>query len=517
MKKRDLLRRGVLSLWATAGLILLVSQFTACPQPNNNQGPSNVATNSGTPAQPSASPGAVNAQGVRYVPVNPSMYVPSETIGKWSETFDDKAIEDHGWQIWAALTADSGQQYNGVELPVWDTWFSEFEVFCTDPRGVPVSTDPCADSSATGEQKSRPFHIPRQVNTRASVVSFNKYNLDFKQFVQENKYYQKQTLEQLNASFAPDTPLQDRRIKTPPRTGIMLKPTFWIIKADTPTPMPIWQGPALDIAGTLQPKRPTDLTWTNMVLVDPTGKADNSQPITRTLVSETGTQQVTTPAGSYKVVPLSSFYVVPLSDEDVLFLKGGNAFQIGGLHSELGGINLNDWKPGDKLLALLVGMHVTTAEWDDFWTWQTFWWTPTPETTGHPGVGGPWANFNMASAYYMIGKNGQPHIAFNPHLETPIEGNIFMNPTERGSHSNCMTCHRVAAFPSVSNDPNPNNMTLRSYLGTGDIKRDNPVWFKNRVQTMNMWTMVLETMPQGWSPSAPSVTGPTPIQKPKSP
>ena len=54
MKKRDLLRRGVLSLWATAGLILLVSQFTACPQPNNNQGPSNVATNSGTPAQPSA-------------------------------------------------------------------------------------------------------------------------------------------------------------------------------------------------------------------------------------------------------------------------------------------------------------------------------------------------------------------------------------------------------------------------------------------------------------------------------
>lgn len=516
MKNTASTRRAVLQLWLVVGLVYLTSQFTSCDTAQNgNQTASTNAT--GSPS-PGASPGSgvQNGLGLTYVPVDQSMYVASETIGQWSQSFNDQAISDHGWAIWAAINAPSGQRYNGVEVPKWETWFSEYEVFCQNPIGVPgAPNDQCASDSTPAAQRARPIHLPRQINTRASVVSFNKYNLDFKTFVQDNKYYLKETLQTLNASFAPNTPLQDRHIKVPPRTGIMLKPTFWIIRADQATPMPIWQGPGLNIAGTLQPGRPTDLTWTNIVLIDPVGNANNSQPITRTVVSTTGTQQVTTPGGQYQVVPLSSFYHFPLTEQDVQYLKGGNAFQVGGLKPLVGGIDLNQWKPGDKLLALLVGMHVTTAEWDDFWTWQTFWWTPNPEQAPPANVNlkPPFTNFNKASAYYMIGKDGQPHIAFNPHLETPIEGPIFLDPRQRGSHSNCMTCHRAAAFPSMSNDPNPSNMTTRSYVATGDLKRSDPVWFTNRVWTNNMWTMVLETQPQGWSPGATG--GATPIQRPK--
>lgn len=523
MNKTNQARKYVFLLWVMAISALAVTQFTSCKTTSNDQANSSPTPSASTTP---ATAGMTNAQGIGYVPVNPSMYVDSAVIGKWSQDFNDQAIEEHAWQIWAAINADSGRKYNGVALPVWETWFSEFEVFCVDPLPPPTATpapspapgkvaasnfDPCAFTNATGEQKGRPFHLPRQVTTRTATLSFNKYNREFLDFVHVNKYYSKETLEKLNASFASDTPLEQRHIADPPRKGIMLKPTFWIIKPDVPSPMPIWQGPGLQINGTLEPKRPVDLSWTNIVLVDPTGKADNSKPITRTVISETGSQQVTTPAGAYKVVPLSSFYYVTMTEEDVKFIQGGNAFQLGGTNPTIGGMSLNDLKAGD--LALLVGMHVTTAEWEDFWTWQTFWWTPTPETTGHPGVNPPFTNFNSVQAYYMIGKDGQPHIAFNPHLETPIQGPIFMDPTQRGSHSNCMTCHRAAAFPSMSNDPNPSYMVNRSYIATGNLQRNDPVWFKNRVSTTNMWTMILETMPQGWSPA--SSGGATPINKPK--
>lgn len=448
--------------------------------------------------KPPPPPGAKNSAGINYVPINPSVYVPGNTIAEWSKTFNDEAIADHAWDIWAGLNADSGETYcvdwqpkRCIELPVWDTWFSEFEVFHVKPIGA--TAQPANDPAMT-----RPWHVPRQATTKSLVVSFNKYNIEFRDFVEVHKYYEPATLDALLVKYNNEkTPIDQRLIAQPPEKGIMLKPTFWLMYADQPTPVPVWKGPGDTIADTTYPGRPTDLTWKNIVLVDPTGKAKNDQDITRTLITETGTTQWVNKAGTYQVVPLDGFYSVPLSQQDIQFLAAGNAFQLGGAHPELGGINLSTVKPTDHIVALLVGMHVTTAEWPDFWTFQTFWWSPNQKT--HPGLKPPFTNFDSVQAYYMIGKDGQPHIAFNPHLETPIEGPIFLNPAEKGSHSNCMTCHRAAAWPSLGN--NPTNPVFGSYIATGNLQRNNPVWFKGRVQTMNMWTMVLEALAGNQTPS----------------
>jgi hypothetical protein len=480
--------------WISLGLMLVL--LAGC----RKESPTPLASAS-APVKPS---GPKNAAGINYVSINPDVYVPGEIIAQWSQAFNDEAIADHAWDLWSALNADSGEQYcvdwkprRCVDLPVWDTWFSEFEVFHVKPQAPPTLTasgPPVANDPST----TRPWHLPRQITTRSLVVSFNKYNLEFKDFVEKNKYYDPNTLDALVAKYnEQNTPLDQRLIVQPPTKGIMLKPTFWLMYADKPTPVPIWKGPGDTIADTTYPERPTDLTWKNIVLVDPTGQAKNDQDINRTLVTATGTTQWVNKAGTYQVVPLDSFYYVPLSQQDIEFLLAGNAFQLGGAHPELGGIDLSKVTPADHLVALLVGMHVTTAEWPDFWTFQTFFWAPNEKQ--HPSLKAPFTNFDSVQAYYMVGKDGKPHIAFNPHLETPIEGPIFLDPREKGSHSNCMTCHRAAAWPSLGN--NPTNPVFGSYIATGNLQRDNSIWFRNRVQTMNMWTMVLENLAGKQHPS----------------
>jgi len=448
--------------------------------------------------------GPKNAAGSGYVAIDPKVYVPGATIARWSHDFDDAAIADHAWDLWAALNADSGESYcvdwqpqRCVSLPVWDTWFSEFEVFKVTPiappkhvaAGAPVAGDPST---------TRPWHTPRQISAKSLVVSFVKYNLDFKEFVEANKYDDPATFDALLVKYnQANTPLEQRLIAQPPERGIMLKPAFWLMDADKPTPVPIWKGPGDTIADTTYPERPTDTSWQNIVVVDPTGTAKNDRDITRTLVTPTGTTQWVNKAGSYQVVPLSAFYSVPLAQKDVEFLLAHNVIELGGASPLLGGVDLSKVKPTDHIVALLVAMHVTTAEWPDFWTWQTFFWTPNAHA--HPGLKAPFSNFDSVQAYYMIGRDGKPHIAFNPHIEPPISGATFLVPTERGAHSNCMTCHRAAAWPPRSN--NPPNPVFGSYIATGNLQRNNPVWFTNRVQTLNMWTMVLENIGGKQTPS----------------
>ncbi|HJU55423.1 MAG TPA: hypothetical protein VJ715_12655, partial [Pyrinomonadaceae bacterium] len=152
MNKTNRARKPVFLLCVIAVSALLVTQLTSCKTTSDNQ-----ANSSPTPsaaATPAAS-GVTNAQGISYVPVNQSMYVDSAVIGKWSQDFNDKAIEEHAWQVWAAINADSGQKDNGVALPVWETWFSEFEVFCVEPLPPPTPTP--APSPASGKVAASNF------------------------------------------------------------------------------------------------------------------------------------------------------------------------------------------------------------------------------------------------------------------------------------------------------------------------------------------------------------------------
>jgi hypothetical protein len=423
-----------------------------------------------------------NDQGIPYVGPNPKAYVPAATIQGWVTQFDDVSIRSHAFQIWGAITAPSGQFYSiedssgktvKVQLSVFDTWFDEFEIFHAKPN--------CPASLPVGCPAAHHFHQVRQLATGhgggAEVISFNKYSLEFKTFVDTNKYYDEQTLIDLNNSFIKNnTPLDQRFIGFPEASATMLKPSYFVIKRDHPTLMPYWRGPALTIAGTTDPRRPIVSTWEQFVIVDPRGTL---QPNTQTEVyTKDGLK--TMDLSGYPIVGLDHFYFFPLGKTDIAYIQGGNVFNLWGLKP-------TDVTPGD--LALLVAMHVTTAEFGP-WTWQTFWWRPNPVSDSGPRVKAPFTNYDTAPAYYFTDRNNKPHIAFNPYLESPIEGPIFFETGMRGSESNCMSCHHMAAFPTLNKDPSPAYMLMGSYWDHGPILGTEQ-FFNNRVKTRFMWGMIL--------------------------
>jgi hypothetical protein len=142
--------------------------------------------------------------------------------------------------------------------------------------------------------------------------------------------------------------------------------------------------------------------------------------------------------------------------------------------------------------ALLMAMHVTGKE-INVWTWQTFWWSPN---TSDPVTGAdrpasikaPWNNYNMNTAYYMVSppgmlQAGEPLISFNPYLETNLIGKLSSEVGSKdsitwyGAFSNCMSCHRMAAWgPST-------------YIPNGNIDPANPVLFAKNTKTDFLWSI----------------------------
>ena len=78
------------------------------------------------------------------------------------------------------------------------------------------------------------------------------------------------------------------------------------------------------------------------------------------------------------------------------------------------------------------------------------------------GLQGVWRNYEMCTAYSMVdppgSETGTPIVCFNPYLETGLTG-------LDGTHSNCMTCHQMAAWPNFSTDYVANGFVSPSDAG----------------------------------------------------
>jgi hypothetical protein len=424
-----------------------------------------------------------NTLGVRYVAPDQSAFVPAATIDGWVQNFDDAAIRKHAYDIWGAITAMSGQFHSvrladgkteRTQLAVFDTWYDEYETFHTQPVPAPS----CANNACAGAFR---VHPPRQgVAGGSEVMSFNKYSLEFLNYVNQFHYFGESTLRDLNNQLNQNNvPVGQRFTQPVAGNAVMLKPSYYIIKRNKPTAMQYWKGPGLTIDGTAYPAVPTTATWQQIVVVDPTGTARPGTPQTIKVLSQNGFTEMT--ITDYQIVGLDRFYWFALSESDINYIKGGNVFTVNGVLP-------TDLEPGD--IALLVAMHVTTNE-NENWTWQTFFWRPQPLADAGPSVKPPFNNYDTATAYYFTKKNGAPVITFNPYLEPPIIGPIYLDPTMTGADSNCMSCHHAAAFPTLNNDPSPANMLLGSYWSKGPVDGTEE-WFQGRVKTHFMWGIIIQ-------------------------
>jgi hypothetical protein len=204
----------------------------------------------------------------------------------------------------------------------------------------------------------------------------------------------------------------------------------------------------------------------------------------------------------YPVVSLDSFYSI------VMTKAQADSFSQFALESgdDLGAGNSSDpqaikamVKEGN--IALLMAMHTTTKEIPN-WTWQTFWWAFNPDDPVYgrdrpSTIGRPWSNYNMDTAYFMLTpQGGGPWIAFNPYLETSLTGCVPVPGTNCGAtpqpvnwtgvHTNCMTCHRMAAV-----GPGSQGRTLSTppYWPDGYISPDDPSLFGGMTKVDFLWSI----------------------------
>lgn len=468
---------------------------------------SEVPTNQPTSV---ASPAATTSGTITPTDIPPGYGYPGDRqqIQTWADAWDTAKITQHTWDMWAGMTADSGQGFNGGKLPYWETWCGTEEVFggtCgTSPRpGRPF------------RQASQLTHLARLKGTAAAspsglaVVSFNKFNPSMAQYLQAQhagpgttgpyNYTSAPSLMALNKAWPPTTPTVDRKVEESPYqptspsapgfAGIETKPVIFLVKATGLTPMPLWQGTAASTNQT----NPTPDTWNMCVLLDPANTGgSNVAPVPAT--QQQIASKVASPSygcKTYLYAPLGTIYSFKMDAADAA--AWNNVQQNGGTAVA-----------GDY--GVLAAMHVNTKEIIN-WTWQTFWWQPGGDPPNNfPGskqgmtanVQGPWRNYASCSAYIQTqGKaSTKMVVCFNPFLETSPG-------IPAGITSNCMSCHGTATVACCNDSPNnPNKIKSLDYppsytkpisFGEGSVPID-PM-FTGYTRTDFSWAIPVNSKP----------------------
>ncbi|HEY6802032.1 MAG TPA: hypothetical protein VI306_00505 [Pyrinomonadaceae bacterium] len=460
-------------LWFPLVLVFAFVLFGISCQPSKPT----TETATATPS-PSASPasGGITPQdipaGFGYPGDRPQLQA-------WADAWQIDQITQHTWDMWAGMTADSGQSFNGSKLPYWETWCGTEEVFGGTCGGRTLRP------GRPFRQASQLTHIARLKGLSAQadtqVVSFNKFNPSMSDFLKAQhagpgtsgpyNYTSVSSLISLNQAWPANTPTVDRKIEESPYkptvngvegyAGIETKPVIFLVKASGLTPMPLWLGPS---ASTNQ-NNPTPNTWTTCVLLDPANPGGPDVAPVPATPAQIG-QKVSMPYActTYLYAPLATIYSFKMDATDA---AAWNSVQGNG-----GTASAGDY-------GVLGGMHVNSKEIVN-WTWQTFWWQPGQDTPNNfPGskagmtanVKGTWRNYASCTAYNQTqGKaSTKMVVCFNPFLETS-------SGIPSGLTSNCMSCHGTATAAGSNNKIStlsyPPDYTKPISFGEGSVPID---------------------------------------------
>ena len=480
------------SLSKALGLLVIGGLLVSCQ-----------STQVAAPVPDPVTPTPFNVPPETYVGPAPYGSFPADaaTVQGWIDSQDMASIRAHGWDVWASITQPSGID----DWPVWETWYSGHEIFDAPFEENGYQRD--------GEVILRDFENPVQffnetvdahgipLDPAERVTAFNRYTESVAEYIFEQGYNRAEVLDAINAEFTRnDTPIAERKIQTSPgevdEYSIVLKPVFQFISGDAPTVVPFWNGDTL--TATTSVTAPTVVSWRQGVVIDPTGQLEPGTYVDLPVNDE--------PPAPRLVVDLDQFYYIRLTAEEAA------AFSQYALESgdEVGAGNLTDVESVGQMvqegnIAVLMAMHVTTKEISN-WTWQTFWWSPFPD---EPGTGDdrpaaipvPWSNYNMNTAYFMVTPAddpfGEPFVSYNPYLETNLVGS-FVDDLGRevnwtGVTSNCMSCHRVAAWGANGNSP--------AYRPSGQIEPGDPL-FAGTTKLDFLWSLT-RAYPTPSAPAAP--------------
>jgi hypothetical protein len=365
----------------------------------------------------------------------------------------------HGWGLWTALTLPTSQIDNGERLRVFETWFTPEEL-ASGPNPTTLPTSASVTRSRSALLRFNQFQHGSETQEPASpmdgsetVFGYVKFDPTATAHIVNEQLLSTAALNQLMMGGA-------QQIPPFPSTALTLKSAFQVITASTLVGgryyrLNVWTGPP----STPQAWPPS--AWPGVVWIDIQGggNGDGEVDLQGSLDGSSRTPATTYPVASminHRLSALEALQYNTLS-------PGANA------------------AAGD--FAVLVAMHVAGRE-TTRWTWQTFWWTPTPDNPQLPSsqaiaglrpaqLRGAARSYAMALGYDMT-IPGQPNTGgqnvglmiytYNPYLEArfgPInlpnsiagygpDGKFASNNV--GVNCNCMSCHIRANYnPALLN------------------------------------------------------------------
>ncbi len=405
---------------------------------------------------------------------------------------DTIAQRKHGWNLFAGVTQPADA--SPAAPPVFHTWYTVEEAFdptdeklsCTARNPVfrislPTQLVMELNAPLTQELRNKglspsarfdinPSLLPSKdilgSNLAGDVTAFSHvaFNTEMYDYIRDNKYYLKKTL---NSVIDPNVVRVN--LVDPPIKGISLKFSWWPIAPNKLTPLPVWD---------FDPRFPGDAknpptTWKRIVMVDPVGG----------LLPPTTVKFGGFDFNSPSTVGINKFYAVRVSAADA---AAANAdFRIKSAARSVLGRDLED---GDYLV--MTAMHIATREFDP-WVWLTYWWTDKPESgplaNDMPAiVKGVWRNYVMDVSYNINNpktENGSAPIAYNPWLELFQKG---------GTRSQCMACHARAAYGQgvfASFNPKDMSTTDKNGFDASPVTPNDPAFQKGTISLHRIWTI----------------------------
>jgi hypothetical protein len=499
-------RRNLFLVPLAALCLLLVFTLAACKKKEFAAG--DTSATSTTDTSSTTTVGSSGGGSFKPVPLpNPGIPgfafpEPEPKIIAWTEANDQKAINDHAWGIWTALTLETDEVFNNQKLRVFETWQDPADVIASGASGVAAA----APATRLPRRLTRPHQFAHAEATvtpgESTVLGFVKYDPTAAAHITKNKLFSKTALSQMLANgqaSVPDFPV----------TGVSLKPVFQKMAEKKLVggryyQLTTWPGsPALKFnqAKNTWDSRPfPESAWGQCVWIDikATGDGPGTGAVDTSCLSDGSSR---TDASTYG---LGKFIHFQLTAAEAALMNVESAAQ--------GSSSVS--KAGDY--SVLVAMHVTSRE-ITRWTWQTFWWLPNADNPTAPSspeiaaerpaqLKGAPRNYAHCAGYSMEnppqpntgGQNvGDSIYCFNPYLEAPFDpgdlpdsipgmtmfkGQAVKTPNNVGSQTNCMSCHERANY-------NPNKVkTAPRYSGDRYVDLNDPA-FKGTLKVDFLWSI----------------------------
>jgi hypothetical protein len=432
---------------------------------------------------------------------------PESTIVDWIYQVSNKTpagpesfakIHLHGWGIWTALTLESNQVFDGQKLRTFETWPTPQDAVAAPPNARGAAALLAAPRSRSsfqpfhqfghvkgGKGVVNPLRAAALINPDQTITGFVKYDPSAASHIVQQGLFSKKNLDALLQGGA-------NAIPSFPVTAFALKPVFQPLSGNLIAgryyKLPVWPGPPD------QPQQWPSTKWKGWIWIDIQGGGQGKGEIDATGAADGSSR---TDATTY---PVSSFINFKMNAQDAASANaaikalGGKANVAAGDYSAL------------------LGMHVAGRE-ITRWTWETFWWTPTPEDPHLPSskeiaklrpiqLQGAARNYAMALAYDMVapaqpyvgGKNaGESEYAYNPWLEAGFGPQDLPDSIPGMSHgkkvgnnfgvqTNCMSCHAGANYTNA-NVPKAPNYTGDRYIDLSDPR------FRGTLKVDFLWSI----------------------------